>query len=56
MVQVVATLAAEHPELVLIAIVGDALKRFLWSVGVAAVVLLVRIVAGMIRPADTEER
>jgi len=48
--QVVRTPPPQHPEVVLIAIVGDALRRLLLIVGVATVVLLVRIVAGMIRP------
>src|SRR5262245_47187869 len=54
-VQVVRTPPAQHPEVVLMAIVGDALKRLLWSVGVAAVVVLARIVAGRIRPRLTRK-
>jgi len=49
-VQVVRTPPPQHPELVVVGIVGDALERLAWSVGVAAVVLVVRVVTRMIRP------
>src|SRR5262249_35140473 len=49
-VQVVRTPPPQHPELVVMRIVGDALERLAWSVGVAAVVLVVRVVTRMIRP------
>src|SRR5262245_11159531 len=49
-IQVVRTPPPQHPELVVIGIIGDAFERLLWIVGAAAVVFAVRMVARMIRP------
>jgi uncharacterized membrane protein len=54
LIQIVCT-PPQHPELVVMGIVGDALERLVWSVGVAAVVLVLRVVASRIRPRLTRK-
>jgi hypothetical protein len=54
-IQVIRTPPPQHPEIVVIAIVGGALKRLVWSVGVTAVVLILRVVASRIRPRLTRK-
>lgn len=55
LIQVVRTPPAQHPELVVIGILGDGIERLLWIVGVAAVVLAVRVVGRMIRTGLTRK-
>jgi|SRR5262245_797187 len=54
-IQVVRTPPPQPPELVVMGMVGDALERLVWSVGVAAVVLVLRVVASRIRPRLTRK-
>jgi hypothetical protein len=47
MVQIIGDPPPQHPGLVLLGAVGDAMDRLLWSLGVGGAVLVLRIVAAI---------